>query len=81
MREKRQGTSLHTHDKMLNRYSDGLHHKHNKNHLLFRKHSKSHPAHPMNGLLNDDTLELASGMLREFNFRKIRKRMDKGHIH
>lgn len=81
MTEKRQGTSLHTHDKMLSRYDDGLTHKHNKNHLIFRRHSKSHPVQPINGSSGDNTQELSSGMLGEFKFRKLRKRMDKGHIH
>lgn len=80
MSEKLQHTAASLREKMISRYSDGLHHKHNKNHLTYRQHFKSHPCNleknneelPQNG---------STGLIREFKLRKMRKRLDKGRIH
>ena len=63
---------------MLQRYSDGLHHKYDKNHNLYRKHFKSHPSHTTN---REEELNSASGLLRVLRLRKLRKRLDKGQFH
>lgn len=80
MSEKQQRTSASMREKMLNRYGDGLHHKHDKYHNHYRKHFRSHPAHSHK--IPEELLENgATGLLREFKLRKIRKRLDKGRFH
>ncbi|MFA5959645.1 MAG: hypothetical protein WC785_03945 [Tatlockia sp.] len=80
MSEKQQHTAASMREKMSHRYDDGLHHKHDKNHIPYRHHCRSHPA---NGLNNKQELDSngSTGILREFKLRKIRKRLDKGRFH
>ncbi|KTC68782.1 hypothetical protein Lbir_2315 [Legionella birminghamensis] len=80
MSEKQQGTAANMREKMLHRYDDGHHHKHNKNHFTYRKHCKSHPVQALNGLDENENNE-STGLLRAFKLRKIRKRLDKGRFH
>ena len=80
MSEKRQGTACQMHQKMLHRYNDELHHKHDKNHFQFRKHFKSHPVQAVNDQEHEMAFE-PTGQVRVFKLRKLRKRLDKGHIH
>ncbi|MGL6028482.1 MAG: hypothetical protein ACRC0M_01690 [Legionella sp.] len=80
MSEKMQHTAAGLRDKMLARYSDGLHHKHNKNHMTYRQHSRSHPV--VSTMRYDEPqVNESTGLLREFKLRKMRKRLDKGRIH
>lgn len=81
MSEKIQHTASSMREKMLNRYSDGLEHKHNKNRHTYRHHYRSHPAG--SNSINEEESELtgSTGMVREFKLRKTRKRLDKGRIH
>ncbi len=81
MSERMQHTAASLQEKMASRYDDGLHHKHNKNHLLYRKHYKTHPNSPP--YFNTDGLYLneSTGLIREFKLRKTRKRLDKGRFH
>ncbi|KTD76475.1 hypothetical protein [Legionella waltersii] len=81
MSEKLQHTAARLQERMNNRYNDGLHHKHNKNHLSFRKHFRSHPCQLVNNKNDEDLVNGSTGSLREFNLRKLRKRLDKGRIH
>lgn len=81
MSEKHQRTAASMREKMLNRYGDGLHHKHDKNHVSYRKHFRSHPAQ-LNGQDEEAGVTNSStGELRAFRLRKIRKRLDKGRFH
>lgn len=80
MSEKQQGTAQSMRVKMLNRYSDGLHHKHDKNHSPYRQHCRSHPVQHNNGYDLDEE-NASTGMVRAIKLRKIRKRLDKGRIH
>ncbi|HRD71318.1 MAG TPA: hypothetical protein PK657_14390 [Legionella sp.] len=80
MPEKTQHTAASLREKMANRYGDELNHKHNKNHLLYRKHCKSHPVN-LNGADEETEVNGSTGLLREFKLRKMRKRLDKGRIH
>ncbi|KTC84994.1 hypothetical protein [Legionella brunensis] len=80
MSEKQQRTAASMREKMLNRYGDGLHHKHDKNHHLYRKHCRSHPAH-INGHTPEEDENTSTGLIRAFKLRKMRKRLDKGRIH
>jgi hypothetical protein len=81
MSEKIQHTAASLREKMINRYSDGLEHKHNKHHHLYRQHCRSHPCKQSNGKEEESVLNGSTGLLREFKLRKIRKRLDKGRIH
>ncbi|KTD18764.1 Uncharacterised protein [Legionella lansingensis] len=80
MSEKQQRTAASMREKMSNRYGDNLYHKHNKNHLPYRKHCRSHPAQ-LNGHVEEDESTGSTGLSRAFNLRKIRKRLDKGRFH
>lgn len=81
MSEKIQRTAASLREKMLNRYNDGLEHKHNKNHHTYRHHYRSHPCNHEEKLTNDPVFEGPTGSIREFKLRKTRKRLDKGRIH
>ena len=81
MSEKIQHTAASLREKMINRYSDGLEHKHNKNHHSYRQHCRSHPCNQNNGKDDESILNESTGLLREFKLRKMRKRLDKGRIH
>lgn len=78
MSEKQQGTATSMRERMLHRYGDGLYHKHDKNHILYRQHSKSHPVQPS---LAENEKNGSTGELRMIKLRKLRKRLDKGRIH
>lgn len=81
MSDKQQGTAASMREKMLSRYGNEVHHKHDKNHISYRKHFKSHPVQPTNGLDESDGKNLSTGAIREYNLRKMRKRLDKGRFH
>lgn len=81
MSEKTQRTAASLREKMISRYSDGLHHKHNKFHLPYRQHCRSHPANGQNGKDEELDVNCSTGLIREFKLRKMRKRLDKGRIH
>ncbi|KTC91477.1 hypothetical protein OQJ18_12465 [Fluoribacter dumoffii] len=80
MPDKIQHTAASLQQKMLARYSDGLPHKHNKHHLEYRQHCRSHPC-TLNNELTDEEIAGSTGLLRQFKLRKMRKRPDKGHFH
>jgi len=67
-------------EKMLSRYGDEVHHKHDKSHLLYRQHCRSHPSQQLN-ILDGEENKGSTGILREIKLRKIRKRLDKGRFH
>lgn len=81
MSDKIQHTATSLREKMNNRYSDGLEHKHNKSHLPYRQHCRSHPCNLNNVKDEESVLNESTGLLREFKLRKMRKRLDKGRIH
>ncbi|WP_298624169.1 hypothetical protein [uncultured Legionella sp.] len=81
MSDKIQHTAASMREKMIHRYNDGLEHKHNKNHLLYRRHSKSHPSILKNENEEESVTNGSTGLIREFKLRKMRKRLDKGRIH
>lgn len=76
-----QHTAARLQKQMSNRYSDGLYHKHNKNHHSYRQHCRSHPSNESNGKDEENIVNGSTGLLREFNLRKTRKRLDKGRFH
>lgn len=81
MTEKQQRTAARTRVKMLHRYGDGLHHKHDKNHNPHRQHCRSHPVQTMNNFDSETSVNCSTGLLRQLKLRKIRKRLDKGRFH
>jgi hypothetical protein len=81
MSDKIQHTASGLQERMMHRYSDGLEHKHNKDHMEFRHHSKSHPCKIKQNILEEPITNGSTGLLREFKLRKMRKRLDKGRIH
>ncbi|MDX1836247.1 hypothetical protein DIZ81_02550 [Legionella taurinensis] len=81
MSEKQQRTSVSMRERMLNRYGDGIHHKHDKNHHPYRQHCRSHPATKTLNGKEETSVNSSTGLLREFKVRKIRKRLDKGRFH
>ena len=81
MSDKMQHTAASLRDKMIIRYGDGLHHKHDKNHLSYRKHFKSHPCIQTSSREKKLDINGSTGLIREFNLKKMRKRLDKGRIH
>jgi hypothetical protein len=81
MSEKKQHTAASMRDKMIGRYGDGLHHKHDKLHLSYRKHCRTHPNQTEQYINGDKELHESTGQIREYKLRKIRKRLDKGRFH
>ena len=47
MSEKQQHTAANMRERMIKRYGDGHHHKHDKLHNTYRLHCRSHPAQIM----------------------------------
>ena len=83
MSEKLQHTAARMREQMENRYGDGLHHKHNKLHISYRRHCKSHPNQPHHEQIDEQekNINCSTGLLHEMKLRKIRKRLDKGRFH
>lgn len=81
MSDKTQNTSSSLREKMLNRYGNELHHKHNKNHLQYRQHYKSHPCNLSKIEEQSTEYNGSTGLIRQFKLRKMRKRLDKGRFH
>lgn len=81
MSEKQQHTVASMREKMLSRYGDGLHHKHNKLHQPYRLHCRSHPNQLTDNSEQIKDINCSTGLLREIKLRKLRKRLDKGRIH
>ena len=71
MPDKIQHTAASLQQKMLSRYGDGLHHKHNKHHLEYRQHCRTHPCNQNNALDEKDHVNGSTGLLRQFNLKKI----------
>jgi hypothetical protein len=82
MTDKQQHTAFSIHERMLLRYDDGLHHKHDKSHVLpYRKHCRSHPVIKLNRLIQAKDINESTGIIQIRNLQKIRKRFDKGRYH
>lgn len=81
MAERIQKTAQSMREKMLNRYGDEYHHKHDKNHLAYRLHCRTHPCDPHKRHDYDVFDAPSKHLTRELNSQKLRKRLDKGRIH
>lgn len=80
MSERLQHTAASMREKMLVRYGTTLHHKHDKNHIHYRQHCRTHPVQKR-VVSSDVGVDCSTGLVREFKFRKIRKRLDRGRFH
>lgn len=80
MSDRAQYTSQKLGEKMLSRYGTEFHHKHNKYHLTYRKHCKSHPCTPNTEPERPD-LEGSTGLVRQLNLKRMRKRPQNGGYH
>jgi len=65
MSDKKQHNSKDTNEKMERRYDDGHKHKHDKTHLEFRAHEKSHPGTEHGGDPEADKRNLKDGKRRD----------------
>lgn len=81
MSEKTQHTAAHMRERMRLRYDDDHHHKHNKDHQQYRLHCRSHPVQHLQLQEQEKGVYESTGLQRSMKLRKIRKRLDKGHIH
>lgn len=87
MSEKTQRTAASMRARMQSRYDDEFHHKHDKCHLPYRKHFRSHPKNSKIQIINgnatshNEDVNCKTGHIREYNFRKTRKRQDRGGYH
>lgn len=81
MSEKLQNTAASMRARMVKRYGDGHHHKHDKLHMPYRLHCRSHPAHVIDIGEQEKNMGSFSEQLRAFKLRRLRKRLDKGRIH
>jgi len=84
MSEKQQRTAANMRETMIHHYDDALHHKHDKYHLTYRQHWPSHPvniAQTTTNLEDKKEINQPTGIIRERNLQKLRKRFDKGRFH
>ena len=83
MSERVQRTAASMREKMLHRYGDDLHHKHDKNHKPYRQHYRTHPVNvkSLEEWNGEQEFNCSTGIIREFKLRKFRKRLAKGQIH
>lgn len=85
MSERLQGTAKAMREKMLNRYDDGLPHKHDKNHIPYRQHYRTHPVQPTftgpGSTVALDNINHSTGELRLRKLRKYRNRLGKSFVH
>jgi hypothetical protein len=82
MSERFQRTATSIREKMLQRYGDSSHHKHDKCHITYRQHCRSHPVtqRSLNPIVEED-LHASTGLVREFKLRKLRKCPSRNRIH
>lgn len=81
MSEKIQHTAAHKLEKMAHRYNDEFNHKHDKTQQFQRHHCRSHPPVLNHNKSPSEPDDGSTGLIREHNLKKIRKRKDRGHFH
>ena len=80
MSERFQGTAARLHERMLQRYGDEMHHKHDKSHVTYRQHYRTHGVVKSVKAINNEPYD-STGTVREINLRKFRRGLVKGRIH
>lgn len=81
MSEKCQRTAANMRETMLHRYDDGLQHKHDKCHLPYRQHCRSHPTSLTNGHDLNRKENESIGVIYEKIPKKTRLRIVKHRVH
>ena len=82
MSERLQRTTASMREKMLLRYGDEIHHKHDKNHTPYRQHCRSHPVQKrFNGWDADREVFCSTGQVHAMKLRKFVHRQGKTWIH
>jgi hypothetical protein len=81
MSERIQHTSALLREKMAHRYDDAFHHKHNKYHLNYRQHWKSHPCKTMRNPEQLEAIKSPTDLFRAPVERKMWKRLAKTPFH
>jgi hypothetical protein len=81
MSERIQQTNALLRKKMANRYGDAFHHKHNKYHLKYRQHWKSHPCQNMHNQEHLEAIKSPTDLFRASDERKMWKRVAKTSYH
>ncbi len=83
MSERIQRTAASMRKKMLLRYGNEMHHKHDKNHIDYRQHYRSHPVvqKSLEEIMGEQDTKTSTGLIREVRLRKFRKRLAKNAIH
>lgn len=81
MSERRQHTSAFVREAMLNHYGDEFHHKHDKRHLQYRHHWRSHENTPRFEENLDDMNNQRTGWVRDMRLKKFRKEAANRWIH
>jgi hypothetical protein len=80
MSERKQHTSACMHENMGHRYGDEFHHKHDKRHLKFRHHWRSHPANQRKQE-QADLIYSQPDLFRTFKIKKMCKPLANTSIH
>lgn len=82
MSERLQHTAASMREKMLERYGDGFHHKHDRTHNRYRQHCRTHPVKSHYPGTNEEEDSFAStGLIREYNLKKYRRGFARSRIH
>lgn len=83
MSEKTQGNARKTQESMERRYQEisSSHHKHDKRHLAYRQHCRTHGVHFEEKEDMIEKINTPTGTIRKQNLQKIRKRLAKNIFH
>ncbi|MDF1828308.1 MAG: hypothetical protein P1U39_08530 [Legionellaceae bacterium] len=81
MSERKQHTSACMHENMGQRYGDEFHHKHDKRHLKYRLHWRSHPVTNLHKQEQPEIIKFQPDLLRTFKIKKTCKRLANTSIH
>lgn len=82
MSERLQNTAARMREKMLQRYGDEFHHKHDKNHIPFRHHCRTHPVENSRYEPNGDRdINDSTGLIRKQKLRRFSKGLRNRTVH
>lgn len=81
MSERIQHTSANMRKNMRRRYGDAFHHKHDKRHLEYRLHWRSHPTSTLRNKEHLEIIKSQPNLFRAFKRKKTCKRLANTSIH
>jgi len=81
MSERKQHTSACMRKNMGRRYGDAFHHKHDKRHLEYRLHWRSHPVTILRNQDHPEIIKSQPDLFRAFKVKKTCKRLANTSIH